>query len=162
MKRRLKIHRNCQNFNLLPNITISIPSRDYYDATKIENIDIVLTPKDYIIDGWKIKSQIKKPPLNDDVECNAAFMAIDVPSPRGPIFVFGEYFLKKFYTVFDRDNKIIGISQAKEESEEIDEYIVTPYDNTEDSKVSEYEKFGASLSSKSFLKQNFNLDLKIN
>lgn len=161
MKRKLSIHRNCDNFDSLPNITISIPSRDYYDENQTRNFDVVLTPRDFIIDGLKIKSR-QNLLRGDEQECNAAFMAIDVPSPRGPIFVFGEYFLKKFYTVFDRDNKIIGISQIKDELDETKENIVTPYDDTDDGKMSEYEKFGASLTSKSFLKQNLNLDLKLN
>lgn len=46
-------------------------------------------------------------------DCEPAFMSINVPPPRGPLFVFGEYFLKKFYTVFDRDNNRVGISEAR-------------------------------------------------
>jgi len=63
-------------------------------------------------------------------------MAIDVPAPRGPIFVFGDYFLRKFYTVFDRDQKVVGISRANHEkdinTESNMKNIVTPYDGTSD------------------------------
>ena len=58
-------------------------------------------------------------------------MPIDVPAPRGPIFIFGEYFLKKFYTVFDRDEKVIGVSVANHNANinTVEKYnIKTPYD----------------------------------
>jgi hypothetical protein len=61
-------------------------------------------------------------------------MPIDVPPPRGPIFVFGEYFLRKFYTVFDRDESVLGFAlanQSQEENKNI-KSIVTPYDDSED------------------------------
>ena len=63
-------------------------------------------------------------------ECQAAFMPLDVPAPRGPIFVFGEYFLRKFYTVFDRDESVLGFSVASHQ-DTLDTNqlnIRTPYD----------------------------------
>jgi hypothetical protein len=53
-------------------------------------------------------------------------MSLDVPKPRGPIFVFGEYFMKKYYTVFDVNEKIIGFAESNQ-NEPIGNYITTPY-----------------------------------
>lgn len=35
-------------------------------------------------------------------ECSPAFMRIDIPKEHGPGMVFGEVFLRNYYTVFDR------------------------------------------------------------
>jgi hypothetical protein len=37
-------------------------------------------------------------------------MPLNVEEPRGPLWVLGDLFLRKYFVVFDRDNKRIGIS----------------------------------------------------
>lgn len=101
--------------------------------------EIELAAEDYIIDGKKILKKKKEKDhtmytslLDQDLQCHPAFMAIDVPPPRGPLFVFGEYFMRKFYTVFDRDRLLIGLAESKELIEESEDFITTPYDDSND------------------------------
>ena len=50
----------------------------------MSGIEYTLTPKDYIIHETQNN-------------CAPAFMALDVPPPRGPLFVLGDTFLRKFF-----------------------------------------------------------------
>jgi hypothetical protein len=47
--------------------------------------------------------------------CAPAFMALDVPAPRGPIFVIGDSFMRKYYTLFDRDHNRVGFALSKKQ-----------------------------------------------
>jgi hypothetical protein len=133
------------NFNDFPDIEIHLKKRLDYKSKKLVNDKIILKPEDYIVNGKKIKNDLN---LRDDKdfsdlfettkeECQSAFMPIDVPAPRGPIFVFGEYFMKKFYTVFDRDEMVLGFSLANHNTN-VDRSLnfATPYD---DGGVLEYD-----------------------
>jgi cathepsin D len=45
--------------------------------------------------------------------CKRAFMPLDVDPPRGPLWVLGDIFLRKYFVIFDRDKKRIGIAVRK-------------------------------------------------
>lgn len=40
-------------------------------------------------------------------------MALDVPPPKGPVFIFGDPFLRRFVTIFDRAKSRVGFAVAK-------------------------------------------------
>lgn len=58
-----------------------------------------LAPEDYIIDWHN--------------ECMSAFVGQNIDSPTGPIWVLGTVFLRSFYTVYDMENKRVGMAKAK-------------------------------------------------
>merc|ERR1719359_1761912 len=45
--------------------------------------------------------------------CSVSLMTLDVPPPKGPLFVFGDPFLRRFLTVYDRDGPQVGFAVAR-------------------------------------------------
>jgi hypothetical protein len=57
-----------------------------------------LSPAEYIINDGKI--------------CLLAIMSIDIPAPNGPLWILGDVFMRKYYTIFDVQNKQVGFALA--------------------------------------------------
>jgi saccharopepsin len=79
---------DCSNFNTLPKLGFQI-------GDKVLN----LKPDDYMDAS-----------AND---CSFSLMALDVPPPKGPLFIFGDPFLRRFVTIFDRSGPRVGFAVAK-------------------------------------------------
>merc|ERR1712118_187607 len=85
---KLDVKSDCSNFDQLPMLGFSINGQV-----------LNLRPADYV----------------DRTEdgCSTALMALDVPPPKGPLFIFGDPFLRRFVTVYDRNGPKVGFAVAK-------------------------------------------------
>jgi hypothetical protein len=79
----------CSSIPTMPDITFNIGGIPY-----------TLTPTDYTIS-------------DEGVICLFAMAGIDIPAPAGPLWILGDVFMRKFYTVFDAGNKRVGFAPAK-------------------------------------------------
>lgn len=86
---KLQIKEDCSNFASLPMLGFAIG-----------NTVLNLRPDDYI-------------DRSEDSQCSVSLMAMDVPPPKGPIFIFGDPFLRRFLTVYDRDGPRVGFAVAR-------------------------------------------------
>merc|ERR1719181_647362 len=68
--------------------------------------------------GFSINGQVLNLRPADYVDqgedgCSTSFMTLDVPPPKGPLFIFGDPFLRRFVTIYDMDGPKVGFAVAK-------------------------------------------------
>lgn len=88
LTKRLDVKNDCSNFKDLPDLGFVMG----------ENI-LNLKPTDYVDKGPD--------------GCEVSLMPLDVPPPNGPLFIFGDPFLRKYYTAYDSTNRRVGFATAR-------------------------------------------------
>jgi predicted RecA/RadA family phage recombinase len=82
---------DCSKISSLPDLKIELGGKTF-----------TLTANDYV--------------LQVSGQCLFAFMGISVPPPRGPLWIMGDVFMRKYYCVFDYGNKkmrMAPVAQSK-------------------------------------------------
>jgi len=92
----------------------SVMGKEYViDCSKVESL-----PKLSItLGGQEFELEGKDYTIASGKQCLFAFMGIDVPAPRGPLWIMGDVFMKKYYCVFDYGNKQMKIAPVATKAE---------------------------------------------
>ncbi|XP_078075897.1 cathepsin E-like isoform X2 [Mustelus asterias] len=86
-----EIMADCKRLHMLPSLTFTIGGVEY-----------TLEGEDYI----------KKFP-DEHAVCLYGIQAINIYSSKGPLWILGDVFLAKFYTIFDRKNDRVGFAKSR-------------------------------------------------
>jgi hypothetical protein len=84
---KLNVSNDCSNYKNLPDLGFLVGEHT-----------LTLKADDYIDKG--------------EDGCSLALMTLDIPPPKGPLFIFGDPFLRKYYTVYDRGELKVGFALA--------------------------------------------------
>jgi hypothetical protein len=83
-----------------------------FDCTKISS-----APKiEFILGGKKFSLEASEYVIKEQGVCLFGMMGIDIPKPNGPLWILGDVFMRKWYTVFDWGNKQLRIARSKKSS----------------------------------------------
>merc|ERR1719456_1897154 len=103
------VSRDCSNLHQLPTLKFRL---GYHEVELPPKAYIMKVTKKVIVKKKNLWNNLFQPEEVIQERCVPAFMTINKNSAYGPVWILGMPFLRYYYTIFDRTNKKIHISEA--------------------------------------------------
>jgi len=100
----LGLQGDCGNFKTLKHLTYVIEAVD--SKGKPYNKEYSLKPEEFVMTDAALS------------DCRAGLSTLDVPKPNGPVWIVGDMFMMKYFSIFDRDDNTVSLATANPEANE--------------------------------------------
>jgi hypothetical protein len=67
----------------------------------------------FVVGGKTLRLSAEDYVAQSSSGCSLGLMSLDIPPPKGPLFIFGDPFLRKYYTIYDRKRMRVGFAVAR-------------------------------------------------
>ncbi|KAJ3111247.1 Vacuolar protease A [Phlyctochytrium bullatum] len=85
---------DCKTLDSLPDLAIEFAGKNF-----------TLSANEYVL-------KVSGGPFGGGEQCVSGFMGLDIPAPAGPLWVVGDIFLRKYYSIYDLGNLRVGFATA--------------------------------------------------
>ncbi len=104
----LGIAQDCSNWDSIPGIALLLEASKEDGTKYIKRYP--LNKKEYVFEARDEDSGKRS-------SCTPGLMALDVPAPRGPLWIVGDLFMMKYFTAYNRDTNQVLMAEASHEQE---------------------------------------------
>ena len=129
----------CENYNDIPNIKLIIKKSKYDTSLQESHFELTLNNYDYI----SKKNMNLEFESNNEIfsvnNCELDFIPYNSLDNKNEI-ILGIRFLKKYYTVFDFQRKIIGFSKYNDKYDQIDYLSLIKSESEMDLLIDDWKK----------------------